>query len=76
MMPMIVKVYYNHRFLLIKESDDDSVESTMSHTQHKSLSFVCQQTEDLSLKSIHTTNTIIKQDCKQDYNEFLHSYTI
>jgi hypothetical protein len=74
MMPMIVKVYYNHRFLLIKESDDDGVESTMSHTQHKSLSFCL--TEDLSLKSIHTTNTIIKQDCKQDYNEFLHSYTI
>ena len=71
---MIVKVYYNHRFLLIKESDDDGVESTMNHTKHKSLSFCL--TEDLSLKSIHTTNTIIKQDCKQDYNEFLHSYTI
>ena len=30
------------------------------------------QTEDLSLKSIR----IIKHDCKQDYNEFLGSYTI
>jgi hypothetical protein len=38
-MSMIVKLHYNHNFYLIKESDDgsDGVESSMNHTQHKSL---------------------------------------
>jgi hypothetical protein len=33
-MSMTLKVHYNHRFFLIKESDDgDGVESIMNHTQ-------------------------------------------
>jgi hypothetical protein len=39
MLPMLVKVHYNHLFYLIKESDDDGddgVESSMNHTQRNS----------------------------------------